>query len=98
MHCKSLWTKASAKCINVNGSIYCPSKRGGPISNAGCSLATAECVDPSKLRLLAQIVCPSKGQSSAAILRPETLLCLHVNKRYIIENAEELIASSANLK
>ncbi len=55
-------------------------------------------VDPSKMHLLAQIMCLSKGQSSAAILTPETLLCLHVTKRYIIENAEELIALSANLK
>ncbi len=55
-------------------------------------------VDPSKMHLLAQIMCPSKGQTSLAILTPETLLCLHVNKRYIIENAEELIAPSANLK
>ncbi len=29
-------------------------------------------VDPSKMHLLAQIMCQSKGQSSAAILRPET--------------------------
>ncbi len=28
-------------------------------------------VDPSKMHLLAQIMCQSKGQSSAAILRPE---------------------------
>ncbi len=55
-------------------------------------------VDLSKLHQLAQIICQSKGQSSTAILRPETLLCLHVNKRYIIETAEELIALSANLK
>ncbi len=47
-------------------------------------------VDPSKMHLLSQIMCPSKGQSSAAILTPQTLLCLHVNKCYIIENAEEL--------
>ncbi len=50
------------------------------------------------MHLLAQIMCPSKGQSPAAILTLETLLCLHVTKRYIIENAEELIAPSANLK
>ncbi len=55
-------------------------------------------VDPSKMHLLAQIMSPSKGQSSAAILRSETPLCLHVNKGYIKENAEELIAPSANLK
>ncbi len=55
-------------------------------------------VDPSKMHLLAQIMCPSKGQSSEANLTPETLLYLYVNKRYIIENAEELIVPSANLK
>ncbi len=55
-------------------------------------------VDPSKIHQLAQIMCPSKGQCSAAILTSETLLCLHVNKHYIIENTEELIAPSANLK
>ncbi len=55
-------------------------------------------VDPSKMHQLAQIMCQSKGQSSAALLTPETLLCLHVNKRCIIENAEELVAPSANLK
>ncbi len=55
-------------------------------------------VDPSNMYLLAQIICQSKGQSSAAILTSETPLCLLVNKRYIIENAEELIASLANLK
>ncbi len=55
-------------------------------------------VDPSKMHLFDQIMCPSKGQSSAAILTPETLLRLHVNKHYIIENVEELIAPSANFK
>ncbi len=64
------------------------------MSNAGRFLATAEC----KMHLLVQMMCSSKGQSSAAILTPETLLCLHVNKCYIIEKAEELIAPSANLK
>ncbi len=33
-------------------------------------------VDPSKMHLLAQIMCQSKGQSSAAILRSETLRLL----------------------
>ncbi len=28
---------------NAIGSIHCPSKKGGPISNAGRSLATADC-------------------------------------------------------
>ncbi len=31
-------------------------------------------VDRSKMHVLAQIMCQSKGQSSAAILRPETLI------------------------
>ncbi len=55
-------------------------------------------VDPSKMHLLAQIMCPSKGQSLAAILTLETPLFLHVNKHYIIENGEELISPLANLK
>ncbi len=54
--------------------------------------------DPSKIHLLAQIMCQSKGQSSAPILKLETPLCLNVNKCYIIENAEELIALLANFK
>ncbi len=29
--------------FNATGSIYCPSKRSGPISNVGHALATAEC-------------------------------------------------------
>ncbi len=52
----------------------------------------------SKMHLLAQIMCQSKGQSSAAILTSDIPLCLHVITRYIIENSEELIAPSANLK
>ncbi len=52
----------------------------------------------SKMHLLAQIMCQSKGQSSTAILTSETPLCLHVITRYIIENSEELIAPLANLK
>ncbi len=52
----------------------------------------------SKMHLLAKIMCQSKGQSSAAILTSGTPLCLQMNTRYIIENAEELIAPSANLK
>ncbi len=43
-------------------------------------------------------MCQSKGQSSVAILTSGTPLCLHVNTCYIIENTEELIAPSANLK
>ncbi len=66
-----------------------------PMLDALCLPLT---VDPSKMHLLAQIMCLPKGQSSAAILTSETPLCLHVNKRYIIENTEELIAPSANLK
>ncbi len=51
-------------------------------------------VDPCKMHLLAQIRCPSKGQSSAVILTYKYLMFI----RYIIENAEELKALSANLK
>ncbi len=41
-------------------------------------------VDPSKMHLLAQIRCQSKGQSLAAILTSENHLCLNVKKRYIM--------------
>ncbi len=43
-------------------------------------------VDLSKMHILAQIMCQSKGQSSTAILRSGTSLCLHVKTSYIIEN------------
>ncbi len=55
-------------------------------------------VDLSKMHLLAQMMFQSKGQSSVAILTSGTQLCLHVNTSYIIENSEEWIALSANLK
>ncbi len=55
-------------------------------------------VELSKMQLLAQIMCQSKGQSSVAILRPETPFCFHMGTRYIIENSEEWIALLANLK
>ncbi len=51
-------------------------------------------VDPSKMHLLAQKMCQSKGQSSAAILRPETQIVY----MFFQGNSEELIAPSANLK
>ncbi len=54
--------------------------------------------DLSKRHILAQIMCSSKGQSSAAILKSGTPLCLHVKTSYIIESTEELIAPSAILK
>ncbi len=49
-------------------------------------------VDLSMMHILAQIMCQSNGQSSTAIFRSGTLLCLHVTTSYIIENSEELIA------
>ncbi len=44
-------------------------------------------VELSKRHLLAQIMCQSKGQSSAAILRYGTWICLHFNTSYIIQGS-----------
>ncbi len=38
MHCKSLWIKASAKCINVNGILPC-----GPVSKGRGSCSASVC-------------------------------------------------------